>query len=501
MKVTLLVLGIPATVVIAALVLFTFGEVAALLTVVAGLSFVVVSLIVSSRWLTIIALTWFVGVGAISAVVLYRGASGLVTALAVTTGPVDPADPEALAAAETKLASGSGGASFHVALTETELNAVLQDALRDGEHPFRSLTIDIVNNIGEPGLVEFTGRLKSGDSEVTGALALAATPRGIEADLLELEVGMFTLPGIARDAVEDLLADLADVEAALAADGVAVQEMVIGDDAIVVTGVNPTGGALDVNSILAVVERTATLTVPTVTVDERVATGRAPQADGEPIYLALGDSLASAVGVTDSREGYVSQLHALIEMSRGAPLGLVNQGVAGETSLSFLRGGQLDRALSEDRRVDVVTIDIGANDLLGHLADEVCSGSTEDPRCAERIDAALVAYEENLEEILAELTSAFPDATVVFLTAYNPFSFGLADVVTFEALSDEALSDLNAIAVAVAGRHGVAVADGATPMKGTVTVTTHMVGDPADIHPNALGYDLLTEALADRLGV
>jgi lysophospholipase L1-like esterase len=167
----------------------------------------------------------------------------------------------------------------------------------------------------------------------------------------------------------------------------------------------------------------------------------------------------------------------------------------------LLRGGQLDRALSEDRRVDFVTIDIGANDLLGHLADDVCRGSTDDPRCAERIDSALVAYEENLEEILAEVTSAFPDATVVFLTAYNPFSFGLADAVAFEALSDEKLASLNAIAADVAGRHGVAVADGSAPMRGTVTVTTHMVDDPADIHPNALGYDVLTEALADTLGI
>ncbi len=501
MKIAIVVLGAPATIVAATLVLFTFGEVAALLMVVAALALMTISLLGSSRKLMIVSLTWLVGVGAVSGIVLYRGASDLATALAVTTGPVDAPDPEALATAEAKVASGSNEASFSVALTETELNAVLQDALHEGEHPFRSLTIDIVNEVGEPGLIRFTGRLKSGDSIVSGALSLTRSPHGIEADLRELEAGMFTLPGIAHDAVEDLLADLVDVEAALAADGVAVQDIVIGDDAIVVTGVNPTGGVLDVDGILAAVEQTASPAVPVVAVDARIRDGRVGTAEGEPVYLAIGDSLASAVGVDDPREGYVSQLHALLESSRGTPLGLINHGVAGETSLSLLRGGQLDRALSEERRVDFVTIDIGANDLLAHLVDDVCSGATGDLRCSERIDAALMAYEENLEEIIAELTSAFPDATFVFLTAYNPFSFGLADVVAFEALSDEKLTALNELATAVAGRHGVAVADGFTPMRGTVTVTTLMVGDPADIHPTALGYDVLTEALADTLGI
>jgi len=44
------------------------------------------------------------------------------------------------------------------------------------------------------------------------------------------------------------------------------------------------------------------------------------------------------------------------------------------------------------------------------------------------------------------------------------------------------------------------VADGYTPMRGTTAATTHMIDDPPDIHPLAIGYEILAIAILETLG-
>ena len=119
--------------------------------------------------------------------------------------------------------------------------------------------------------------------------------------------------------------------------------------------------------------------------------------------------------------------------------------------------------------------------------------------CQERLEATLAAYERNIAEILDRVAEAFPDATVLFLTAYNPFSYGFGEAVTFETESNAILGRLNTIATLAAVSRGFLVADGFTPMQATGATSTHMNDAEPDIHPNALGYDVLTGALWDAL--
>jgi lysophospholipase L1-like esterase len=225
-------------------------------------------------------------------------------------------------------------------------------------------------------------------------------------------------------------------------------------------------------------------------------------ADGTIFYVALGDSLAANVGVDRARDGYVSRLHGWLQERDGAAYGLRNYGVSGETSGSLIRSGQLDDAEAFLRSHDVayVTVDIGANDLLGHLGSDDCGADLDDPACAARIEASTAAYADNIDVVFERLRAAAPGATIVFLRAYNPFSLGFGTGVGFEERSDEILDAFNDVAAAAAARHGVLVADGFTPMQGTTASTTHMLDRPPDIHPREIGYDVLAAAIAAALG-
>jgi lysophospholipase L1-like esterase len=484
-----------------ALALFTIGETYALITAgVVAAAAIVIAFTATVRLgravlvLLIAAVIGSVTVGAFGAVQILAAVAG------DQSGPVDPPDPDALASAEAKI-DAEAPASFRVELTEIELNAVLQDALAETDTPFQRITVDILNHVGEPGLVGFVGDFKNGRLTVTGKLTVSTRGGRLELDLLEADVGLFTMPGIARDAVEDMIARVADLNRALADEGADVQRVVVGDDRIVVTGTTVDPAGIDASTLLtAFGDLTA---IGTTTVDQQpYAPGvDAATAAGDPYYVALGDSLAAAVGVPGFAEGYVSQLHQILSEQDGIAYGMRNFGTIGETSGTIVLGGQLEDALGFGEAHDVayVTIDVGANDLLGHLASAACRVNVSDPECSDRINASIDAYTENIDQVLASLADGFPDATIVMLLAYNPFSFGFESSVEFEAQSNEVIGRLNAVARAAADRSGVVVADGFTPMRGTATATTHMTDDPPDIHPNTLGYDILTAAILDAL--
>ena len=233
-----------------------------------------------------------------------------------------------------------------------------------------------------------------------------------------------------------MIGDLADLQTSLAEDGADVQDIQIGDDQIVVTGTNRGDGIVDTAAVVAAIANRVDLGTP-VDLEPRYPEGRVngTAAEGDSYYVALGDSLAANVGVQNPRDGYVSRFHRWVESLGAGELGLRNFGVPGETSGSLLHAGQLDEAVEfgADNFVRYVTVDIGANDLLGHMTSPDCSEDITAAACAQRIDATLVSYQENIEATFNIVDAAFPDATVVLLTTYNPFGFGFEDRVEFRS--------------------------------------------------------------------
>jgi lysophospholipase L1-like esterase len=277
--------------------------------------------------------------------------------------------------------------------------------------------------------------------------------------------------------------------------------VVIGNDRIVVTGTNRGDGAVDASLVIAAISDSVDLGSPG-TIEPKYEPGRVntTASDGDRYYVALGDSLAANIGVVEPRDGYVSRFHGWLEQDN-VEYGLRNYGIPGETSGSLLNGGQLEAAttFAKDNFVTHVTVDIGANDLLGHLTSPDCSEDLTTVACEQRLDATLEAYAANIDEIFTTIGNSFPDATVILLTTYNPFGFGFEERVSFESASNTIISRLNTIAATAASEHDFLVADGFEPMRGIATSATHMVDAPPDIHPNIAGFDILAGALIDAV--
>lgn len=241
-------------------------------------------------------------------------------------------------------------------------------------------------------------------------------------------------------------------------------------------------------------------------------------------YLALGDSLAWGDGASDPEQtGYTA---LLADYFAGIPHGgakqSINAAVRGETTASFIEGGQLATAMTAvaDPATDVrmITLSIGGNDLLDLLNDpgDPCVQDPTSQTCAFLVGSALNGVAQRLPVILGSLSAALAGdpngATIQVLTLYNPFG-GTGS--PFETAVDGALlggdlrvdctaignplaAGLNDVVACTAAAFGASVVDGYAVIGDRALELTH-IGEPVfNIHPNDEGYALLARAHHDR---
>lgn len=226
----------------------------------------------------------------------------------------------------------------------------------------------------------------------------------------------------------------------------------------------------------------------------------APAATSPPAYLALGDSIAFGVGASDpSQGGYVALVYQALQASqryRGEGLELVNLSVPGATSADLVApGGQLEEALGEIRRrgagVEVITIDIGGNDLLT-LANRgsPCLSDTETEECRRAVRRVLGDLQTNLTEALRRLREASPDATIVVVDLYNPYS-GTGD--PRETIAELGVGQINGVIGAAADDPAINVRLASVFQlfsgRGPFWIA------PDGIHPNDSGHAVIAEVV------
>jgi lysophospholipase L1-like esterase len=235
------------------------------------------------------------------------------------------------------------------------------------------------------------------------------------------------------------------------------------------------------------------------------------------VYLALGDSLAVGVGATAPTGGYVARLFAFFQDPRHANITtLTNLAVPGETSTSFITTSvgppaQLAQALAAiaaPTDVQVVTLDIGANDLVTLLQVEPCRSAPASVACQAAVAVVLTTFAQNYAGILQHLAQALAgdpgDERLLVMTYYNAYSgtgspyegpadaawLGSDQIVDCTANATDPLRvGLNDVITCLGRLYGSEIVDVYPPFKGNALVLTHI--GTGDIHPNDQGYAVI----------
>lgn len=213
-------------------------------------------------------------------------------------------------------------------------------------------------------------------------------------------------------------------------------------------------------------------------------------------YVALGDSLATGAGATTS---YVAEYAAELEARTGVEIDVTNLAVNGWTSTDLLT------ALDEDETMrtavagaDLLTVDIGANDLLRAIplyANDACGGD-DNLQCLRDATALL---DEQWAAILDEIIALRDGETtgIATIDLYQPFVANPRVADDLEVLRP-VMNDLNAVLTDVAEERGIPVA--------TVHEAFHGpdgTGDPNEtflisvdgLHPSNAGHELIAQQL------
>ena len=243
-------------------------------------------------------------------------------------------------------------------------------------------------------------------------------------------------------------------------------------------------------------------------------TAQGQTAGNDPLYVALGNSLAVGVGSSDPATlGYVPLLQEQLKGLLDEPkLGLLNVGHGGDTSSTLISHGHLDDALDElearngDNKskndVEAVSIDIGGNDIFGLLF--VCGGGLT-PACVAAITGTFATFSFNFDLILGELRAAAgPDTSIIAMTYYNslvnegcPFNAlaSLADIV-LEGVPVLLPAGLNDLIRSIAANHDVLVADLVPGGVFPALLGPDQV-QPDCLHANDDGYEIVADEFQD----
>lgn len=237
-----------------------------------------------------------------------------------------------------------------------------------------------------------------------------------------------------------------------------------------------------------------------------ISQARQARAQEAPVYLALGDSLAVGVGASNpSTLGYVARAYGSLRTSERygqSGLDVINLSVAGATSDDLAaEGGQLDLAIDEiaSRRdsgapgdeVEIISLDIGGNDLLSLVGPgSPCLESASVEPCRAAFGDVLSAIQNNLTDALARLREAAPEAIIVVVDLYNPYS-GTGDL--REAIAELGVGQANGVISAVTADPDLRVKTAAIAQlfsgRGGQWVA------PDGIHPNDNGHAVIAEAV------
>lgn len=150
--------------------------------------------------------------------------------------------------------------------------------------------------------------------------------------------------------------------------------------------------------------------------------------EAELSYVALGNSLAAGI-LNDLTQGigYPAHIKDGIERETAYSVILDNEGVGGYTTVDVVEqlSENKDNVIEKLTNADLITIDIGANDLLGAID---MGAILVDPDSAndllyEAEQKALPVVAENFNSILEQIRELNPEASVYVMGYYNGLYF------------------------------------------------------------------------------
>lgn len=202
-------------------------------------------------------------------------------------------------------------------------------------------------------------------------------------------------------------------------------------------------------------------------------------------HVALGDSIITGFG-SHANQNLVKEFSQNLEQRIGKSVTVENKGINEITSTDLNKLVQSGHFNEEIKKADIVTINIGGNDIL-QLGFE--KGFYEAIRSFDELQAN---FDRNLSGILTKVHEINPDATILLLELYNPLDPGFE----LHAAADQFLPKWN-----VKLYQQVSHLDYAVVISTTKVINSDKPQNVASdgIHPSARGHRAIAKQMMTEL--
>ncbi|WHX98967.1 SGNH/GDSL hydrolase family protein [Neobacillus sp. DY30] len=203
--------------------------------------------------------------------------------------------------------------------------------------------------------------------------------------------------------------------------------------------------------------------------------------------ISAGDSLTEGVGDSTKTGGYLPYLRTLLEEEKGIKeVDFYNFGVKGNRSPQLLKRLQTDEMKDTLGSADLVILTIGGNDIMKVVRDNISNLQLS------VFNKEREVYIHNLNEIMNTIIRVNPEAYIVLVGVYNPFSQWFSDIKEF----DQIVSDWNKASQSVVSNYSNAYFVG---IEDLFINPTESLLHTDKFHPNDKGYELIADRLNETI--
>ncbi|ULT55322.1 SGNH/GDSL hydrolase family protein [Neobacillus drentensis] len=203
--------------------------------------------------------------------------------------------------------------------------------------------------------------------------------------------------------------------------------------------------------------------------------------------LSAGDSLTQGVGDSTEQGGYLPYLKSMLEKDKGIQeVDFYNYGVKGNRTTQLLKRLKSLEMKPILRQSNLVILTIGGNDIMKIVKDNISDLQVSD------FIKEKESYRSHLTQIFDVIYKENPNAFIVLVGVYNPFSKWFSDIKEM----DQIVAEWNQIGDSVVSQYShsyfVSIEDLFLNADEDVLYTDNF-------HPNDKGYKLIAERLNDAL--
>ncbi|GEK34177.1 GDSL-type esterase/lipase family protein [Kurthia sibirica] len=204
--------------------------------------------------------------------------------------------------------------------------------------------------------------------------------------------------------------------------------------------------------------------------------------------VAMGDSLTVGVGDEEDKGGYIGRLASAMpnDMDGVKDVKVTNTALKGRRSdelITQIKSGDLDDDL---KKADVISLTIGGNDLMKIVRENMTNLTKA------TFDKERATFNKRYKEVFDLIRQRNEQAPIILLGLYNPLTVYTEDPSELNAILKEWNGDMQKIAKKDGYAQFIAVED-------LFDSNDNEVYSEDYFHPNAKGYQLMTQRIEDTL--